>query len=134
MGLPGSGKTTLASALQQRIWEGGRTCAWFNADKVREQFDDWDFSDAGRVRQSTRMKTLAENASTDYVICDFVAPTPEIREIFNADVTIWIDTIETGRFEDTNKAFAVPEKFDYQVITQDAEFWSEYIWRALKEA
>ena len=133
MGLPGSGKTTLAEHLQQRIWEDGRTCAWFNADKVREQYDDWDFSEAGRIRQSIRMRDLAKNATTDYVICDFVAPTPEIRDLFSADVTVWVDTIDVGRFEDTNKIFVQPVRYDHRVLTQDAGNWSEVIWKALKE-
>ena len=74
MGLPGAGKTTLAEALRERIWQEGRTVTWLNADEVRKQHDDWDFSETGRVRQSKRMFDLAKAATTDYVIADFVAP------------------------------------------------------------
>ena len=89
MGLPGSGKTTLAKALYKKL-----DCVWFNADEVRKQFNDWDFSDEGRLRQAYRMRDLADEEikKGNTVICDFVAPTHQIREIFNADLIIWVDT------------------------------------------
>ena len=46
------------------------------------------------------------------VIADFVCPTPKARELFNPDFIVWMDTIEKGRFEDTNKIFVKPEKYD----------------------
>lgn len=127
MGLPGSGKTTLAESLRQRLWEEGRTCTWFNADQIRTQFNDWDFSEAGRIRQSVRMRELADKATTDYVICDFVAPLVEMRNNFKADWTIWVDTIDEGRFENTNKVFVEPEVYDFRVTEQNSEKWSEFI-------
>ena len=89
MGLPGSGKTYLSERLQPLL-----KSAWFNADKVREMAGDWDFSDEGRVRQSLRMKSLAdfEKSHGRIVICDFVCPTAQTRETFSADLTIWLDT------------------------------------------
>lgn len=112
MGLPGAGKTWLATRLQKH-WD----CAWFNADKVREEADDWDFSPEGRARQAERMRSLAqaELDNGNWVICDFVAPTEELRNDFNPDFTIWVDTIEEGRFEDTNKMFVAPSNFDVRV-------------------
>ena len=38
MGLPGAGKTTLAEALRNRLWENGRTVTWLNADEIRKSF------------------------------------------------------------------------------------------------
>ena len=113
MGLPGSGKTWLAKRLHERF-EGSM---WYNADVIRETFDDWDFSPEGRLRQATRMKTLADTdcQKGKVVICDFVAPTEEIRKIFNADKTIWMNTIQEGRFEDTNKVFIPPQEYDIEV-------------------
>lgn len=111
MGLPGSGKTTLAKHLYEKI-KKKNTIQWFNADTVRELFNDWDFSEQGRINQAKRMKILAEDSGTDYVICDFVAPTEKIRKIFDADLTIWLNTIDEGRFEDTNKVFESPSKVD----------------------
>ena len=112
LGLPGSGKTYLAQRLQPLIQS-----AWYNADKVREMAGDWDFSHEGRLRQSERMKTFAdfESIKGRKVICDFVCPTEETRKMFEADVLIWMNTIESGRFEDTNKIFEKPMQFDFEV-------------------
>ena len=125
MGLPGSGKTTLAEALQKKLGN----CAWFNADKVREQFNDWDFSHEGRIRQSKRMRELADNcpSNPEYAIADFVAPLVEMRNNFKADWTIWVDTIREGRYADTNKAFVEPEVYDFRITEQDAEKWADFV-------
>ena len=112
MGLPGSGKTYLSERLQPLL-----KSAWFNADKIREMANDWDFSPEGRTRQSLRMKSLADYESDNdrIVICDFICPTSETRKMFNPDVVIWLDTIKEGRFEDTNKLFEEPEKVDFRI-------------------
>jgi adenylylsulfate kinase len=78
MGLPGAGKTTLAQTLRDLIQDNNKTVEWFNADLVRQAYDDWDFSTEGRVRQSVRMRELAEKINSDYVVCDFVCPLCEI--------------------------------------------------------
>ena len=64
-----------------------------------------------------RMKTFAdfEKANGRFVVCDFVCPTKETRENFDADVTIWMDTIKEGRFEDTNKLFQEPQNVDFHI-------------------
>ena len=125
MGLPGSGKTYLATALQTKLG----TCVWFNADKVREQFNDWDFSHEGRIRQSKRMRELADNCpnNPEYAIADFVAPLVEMRNNYKADWTIWVDTIREGRYADTNAMFQEPEVYDFRVTEQDAEKWADFI-------
>ena len=112
MGLPGSGKTYLAERLAPMI-----QAAWYNADKVREMANDWDFSDEGRERQSNRMKTFAdfEKSHNRFVICDFVCPTKSTRANFDADIIIWMDTIKEGRFEDTNKLFQNPTNVDFHI-------------------
>lgn len=127
MGLPGAGKTTLAQELLGLLQAEGKTVRWFNADDVRKLYNDWDFSHEGRIRQSHRMRELADEAGTDYVICDFVAPLVEMRNNFKADWTIWVDTIEKGRYEDTNKVFVEPEVYDFRVIEQDSKKWGEFI-------
>lgn len=112
MGLPGSGKTWLAERLQTKL-----DCAWFNADKVREQANDWDFGEEARIRQARRMRNIAdyEKGCGRDVICDFVCPTQLTRHIFEADLTIWMDTIEQGRYEDTNAMFERPEEVDLHI-------------------
>ena len=145
MGLPGAGKTTLAAALKRYLEENGTisdsraellplTMAdtrcqvnWFNADDVRRKYNDWDFSQAGRIRQSLRMFQFSLAAGGDYVICDFVAPLVEQRNNFKADWTIWVDTIREGRYADTNAAFVEPEVYDFRVTEQDCEKWAEFI-------
>jgi len=109
MGLPGSGKTWLAERLQKHL-----DCAWYNADKVREMANDWEFSEDARIRQARRMMNIAdyEKGCGRSVICDFVCPTEMTRFIFDADITIWMNTIVAGRFQDTNKMFEEPKNTD----------------------
>jgi hypothetical protein len=127
MGLPGAGKTYLAERLKQQLENHGATVGWLNADEVRKHFNDWDFSREGRIRQSLRMRDLADESNTDYVIVDFVAPLPEMRHNFRADWTVWMDTIDAGRYEDTNKMFVEPDVYDFRITEQAAEKWSEFV-------
>lgn len=127
MGLPGAGKTYLAEKLKKVLTEAGKTVGWLNADEVRRHYDDWDFSREGRIRQSHRMRELADTSNTDYCIVDFVAPLVEMRNNFKADWTIWMDTIDAGRYEDTNKMFIPPEVYDFRVIEQNGEKWADFI-------
>ena len=142
MGLPGAGKTYFAERLKKYIEAHGESFTidsdrpfpdfkakvdWFNADDVRRKYNDWDFSNEGRIRQSIRMFEFAMGCKGDYVICDFVAPLVEMRNNFKADWTIWIDTIEKSRFEDTNKVFVPPEIYDFRITEQQAEKWVPYV-------
>jgi adenylylsulfate kinase len=129
MGLPGSGKTTLANEIAPLL-----NAKRLNADEVRKKANDWDFSEEGRKRQSKRMADLAIKLKEDenYVVADFICPTPEARSLFPADYIIWVDTIIEGRFDDTNKMFIKPDKFDFQVTTQDAKKWAPIILKEIK--
>ena len=111
-GLPGSGKTTLAKPLADLL--GG---VHINADEIRERYDDWDFTPEGRTRQAQRMKYLSEGVELagKIAVADFICPTVATREAFNADYTVWMDTISRGRFEDTNDMFETPEGVDYHI-------------------
>jgi len=130
MGLPGSGKTTLAQMIAPRI-----NAVWLNADKVRKESDDWDFSEAGRKRQSLRMWTYAEEATEKNrtVVADFICPTNETREQFSADYVIWMDTIKEGRFEDTNKMFEEPTEYNTRVTSKDAEMWAFLVVQEIRD-
>ena len=120
MGLPGAGKTTLADELAPML-----DAKRLNADEIRKAANDWDFSEEGRTRQAKRMAEHALKLKNDgnYVVADFICPTPEARSLFPADFIIWVDTIKEGRFEDTNQMFIKPEKYDFHVTTQDAKLW-----------
>ena len=121
MGLPGAGKTTLASELVPLI--GAK---WLNADQVRKAANDWDFSDEGIRRQAQRMADLAEKHKQDgqHVVANFFCSILKGRQLFNPDYIVWVDTIEKGRFEDTNKIFVKPEKYDFHVISKNAKLWA----------
>ena len=121
MGLPGSGKTTLAKKLAPMF-----NAVWLNADKVREEANDWDFSEMGRTIQANRMKRLAQEAldNNRNVIADFVCPTQDTRQDFEAEYTIWMDTIKKSRFEDTNKMFEPPVFYNFRVTHKDADMWA----------
>jgi adenylylsulfate kinase len=148
MGLPGSGKTYFAERLKKYLENNSNVqtmpiermlhlelppisyasrVGWFNADDVRKRFNDWDFSREGRIRQSIRMFDFAVSCTEDFVICDFVAPLAEQRNNFKADWTIWMDTIDAGRFEDTNQVFVPPEQYDFRITEQNAEKWAEFV-------
>ena len=127
MGLPGAGKTYLAQHILEHFQNEHKTVMWLNADDVRKKYNDWDFSHEGRIRQSLRMRELADSYDVDYVICDFVAPLVEMRNNFKADWTIWVDTINQGRFEDTNKVFVPPAQYDFRITEQKSEKWGEFI-------
>jgi len=129
MGLPGAGKTTLANELAKLI-----KSKRLNADEIRRAANDWDFSEEGRTRQSKRMSEVALKLKNEgnNVIADFICPTPEARKLFPADYIVWVDTIQKGRFDDTNQMFVKPEKFDFHVTTQDANLWAPKIVEDLK--
>ena len=130
-GLPGSGKSYLSERVVSYL---GDNAVWINADRVREEANDWDFSEEGRNRQFNRMKDLADKVDAEgkIAICDFVCPFSSNRQKFGADCTIFVDTIEEGRFEDTNKAFERPrqldEDIDYHITQKDEQASKDVAW------
>ena len=130
MGLPGAGKTTLANELATLI-----KSKRLNADEIRKAANDWDFSEEGRTRQSKRMAEAALKMKNEgnNVIADFICPTPAARSLFPADYIVWVDTIQKGRFDDTNQMFVKPEKYDFHVTSQDAQLWAPKIYEDLKK-
>ena len=111
-GLPGSGKTTLAKPFAELI--GG---VHLNADAVRTEYNDWDFTLEGRNRQASRMKYLADGVvkAGKIAVADFVCPTHLTRLEFQPDYTVWMDTIGVGDYPDTNAMFQKPDHVDYHI-------------------
>ena len=107
MGLPGSGKTTLAKKIIKNF-----NADWLNADKIRGKYKDWDFSNLGILRQVKRMKNLAKKSKKNIVVADFVCPLHSQMKIFNPDFIVWMDTIKKGRFKNMNKIFKKPKKYN----------------------
>ena len=132
MGLPGSGKTTLANDLHYLLNNDYKSY-WLNADAVRKKFNDWDFSESGRDRQAKRMKDLAElhGQYNDVVICDFVCPFEKTRNEFDADYVVFMNTINESRYEDTNKIFESPTKFNFEVKNKNSNYYSKTIYNEL---
>lgn len=121
MGLPGSGKTTLASFISEELNRLGKTAFWLNADEIRARFNDWDFSIEGRQRQAQRMKHLSEleGQCNDIVICDFICPLEKTRLEFDADYIVYMNTVQSCDYDDTNKIFEQPLKYNYQALTKN---------------
>ena len=111
MGLPGSGKTWLGSRIAKHF-----SIPYWDADVVREIYNDWDFSITGRAIQTERIRTLAELDPIS--ISGYVCPLPALRHKFNPDALIWMDTIQEGRYDDTNKLFQPPLKIADLRITK----------------
>jgi adenylylsulfate kinase len=109
MGLPGSGKSYLAQKLKTHL-----DAANFSGENMRQMANDWDFSREGRIFQALRMTNIAnlEMAKNKTVICDFICPYNITRDIFEADYTIWMNTIPRSKYQDTNDVFESPNYAD----------------------
>ncbi len=118
MGLPGSGKTHLAKKISNIL-----KADWLNADKIRSQHNDWDFSTNGIIRQVHRMKNLADRSKKKFVVADFICPLKKQFEIFKPNIIIWMDTIKKSRYPRINKIFKKPKKFHLRVTTKNASLW-----------
>ena len=108
MGQSGAGKTYFAERLVHEISSLGYPVSWLNADDVRKEFDDWDFSEEGRERAACRMRVLAEQLDQEFVVVDMICPTKKAREILKPDFVIFMNTIKESQYEDTNKIFESP--------------------------
>lgn len=123
MGLPGAGKTTFARTLAPLI-----NAVVFNADAVRENLSrDLGFSLDDRIEHARRMEWMCDRVTEagSIAIADFVCPTIQTHQAFGDAFVIWIDRIQSGRFEDTNKMFVPPDRFDLRVTSEDTpEYWA----------
>lgn len=124
MGLPGAGKTTFATVLASLL-----NAVMFNADAVRANLScDLGFSHADRIEHARRMGWMCDRVveAGSTAIADFVCPTEETRAAFGEAFTIWVDRIAAGRFEDTNRMFIAPLRFDLRIGPEGtAQYWAE---------
>ena len=122
LGLPGSGKTTLAEALKERL-----NAIHLNADEVRATLNsDLGFSEKDRAENARRLGEMARLLSVQghTVIVDFICPTKATRKAFGKpDIKIAMNTIASSRFADTD-AMWIP------VVDADHTF---YEWKSDKE-
>lgn len=128
MGLPGSGKTTLAGELKKKL-----NAAWINADVIRKKYNDWDFSKNGVIRQARRMRKITNKSKKKITIVDFVCPYEKGRKIFKADYLIWMNTIKKGRLSTFDKSFEIPKKFNFKVNKKNAKLYSKRIIEDIKK-
>jgi cytidyltransferase-like protein len=133
MGLPGAGKTTLANSLAPLL-----NAVVFNADAVRANLSrDLGFSHEDRVEHARRMGWMCDRVveAGGTVIADLVCPTQETRAAFGAAFVIWLDRIREGRFDDTNRMFHPPERFDLRVGPEGTpQYWAEQVLLQLRPA
>jgi len=129
MGLSGSGKSELAKELAKLLPNSIR----LNADEIRKKANDWDFSIDGRLRQAKRINNLANQSNADYVIADFIAPTKQSRDIFNPDMLIWLDTVRSSKYTNTDVVFQNPTNYAFKVKKKDAKKWALTIYNYINK-
>jgi len=126
MGLPGAGKTTLANALVPRL-----NAVHLNGDEIRANIDkELGFSHEDRLEHARRMGWLSDRivATGTYAIADFICPTEQTRSAFGDAFVVWVDRIQSGRFEDTNAMFEPPTRYDVRVTAEGPpEYWAEQV-------
>jgi len=130
MGLPGSGKTTLAEQLVDRL-----PAVWFNADEIRNNINkDLGFTAEDRVEQARRLSLLCDialrNRVVGYALADFICPTDVTRKTFNPDIIVWMNTIKESRYTDTNQIFEDPDFFNIEITSWDYDI--DYIFEKIK--
>ncbi|MEJ0075845.1 MAG: adenylyl-sulfate kinase [Alphaproteobacteria bacterium] len=126
MGLPGAGKTTLANALVPRL-----NAVHLNGDEIRANIDkELGFSHEDRLEHARRMGWLSDRivATGTYAVADFICPTEQTRAAYGDAFVVWVDRIQSGRFEDTNAMFEPPTRCDVRVSAEGPpEYWAEQI-------
>ena len=125
MGLPKSGKTTLARALSPLI-----KAVHFNADDIRENINkDLGFDIEDRIEQARRMGWLCDQVvkAGHNVIADFVCPTIETRRMFGKAIIIYMNTSIESHYTDTNALFESPVSPNFEINERNAKIVAKNI-------
>jgi len=129
-GLPGSGKSTIANKIFQKL----ESSIVLNGDQIRKEFNDWDFTLNGRLRQANRMKKIADESTKQWVILDFICPLVSYRNIINPDVKIFMNTISESRYNNTDKIFEKTlEENDYNFDDYNSDYQSDLIIKKIQK-
>jgi adenylylsulfate kinase len=111
IGLPGSGKSTFAKELADRI-----NGIHLNADEVRAELNkDLGFTAEDRIEQARRMGALSRLLAKQghNVVVDFINPTAETRASFgNPDKVVWMNRNPVRDFPDTTAMWETPANPD----------------------
>ena len=113
MGLPESGKTTLAKELSKKL-----NAIHLNADEMRSNvWTDLTFKYTDRIIMAQRMGALSDvlNKQGYSVIADFVCPTNITRKEFGQAFIVWVDRIQKSKYEDTNNLFEKPNNVNLHI-------------------
>ncbi len=126
-GLSGSGKSTIAIALERALHERGRFCVVLDGDNVRTGINNnLGFSDADRTENIRRIAEVAKLFVQQglVVICCFVSPTVAIREQAKAIIgandfhEVFIDTpLEVCEQRDVKGLYAKARKGEVKDFT-----------------
>lgn len=125
IGLSGSGKTTLAKKIAKEL-----NAKHLNSDEIRHEYNDWDFSEAGRLRQAYRIKNLSDKH--DLVVCDFIAPKAIHRHIVDADILVWMDTVKESQYKDTDSLFEPPNQYNFRITEKNADKYVKIICNSIR--
>jgi adenylylsulfate kinase len=128
-GLSGAGKTTLADEVYTLLKSKCRTVR-VNADKVREETNNWDFTKEGRIKQTIELKKRSLFTYPTVVLCDFIAPTKDLRELYNPDLIIYMNTVSSSKYKDTDALYDPPTNANY-IVTTHADTHAKFIARII---
>ena len=132
IGLSGAGKSELAKELHSLFQANKKSSIRINGDEVREANNDWDFSPEGRIRQAERIAKLTEKSDASYTIVDFIAPKFIHRHTLDATIVIWMDTVKSSKYKDTDVLFEPPLEYNYRITKKNASKWAQIIYKDIK--